>query len=207
MFKKLANQDGWFVKYGTIFFDMIVASALFAFTSLPVITLGPSFVALYGVTSKDILKNRGSVIADYFRFFKENFLKGMFYMLFFMFFLAAGLLLGHAAELTGGQGSFPAMLLRVLFIPIGAAFPYGLSLMIHFDNTFGGTLKNAYIFAYTPPLHFFISIALIASLALGVLLCMVFPGFLLIFPAAWCALASWPIEKMMKKYLPEERDD
>lgn len=207
MFKKLANPDGWFVRCGTIFFDMVVASVLFVVTSLPMITLGPAFAALYGVTVQNIFGDRGSLVKNYFRLFRENFLNAMCFMLFFMFFLAGGLLIGHAVEVSGGETSLLSMVLRVLIIPIGAAFPFGLSLLLHFDNTFLNTLKNAFIFAYTPPLHFFIAVALVAALALCVLLCLAIPSFLLILPAAWCAIASIPVEKYMKPYLSEKRED
>ena len=53
--------------------DLVVVNLLFVLCSLPIITIGASTTALYGVTKKMAENREGYIFRNYFRLFKENF--------------------------------------------------------------------------------------------------------------------------------------
>ena len=53
--------------------DLVVLNLLFVLCSLPIITIGASTTALYGVTKKMAENREGYICRNYFRLFKENF--------------------------------------------------------------------------------------------------------------------------------------
>lgn len=53
--------------------DLVVLNLLFVLCSLPIITIGASTTALYGVTKKMAENREGYIFRNYFRLFKENF--------------------------------------------------------------------------------------------------------------------------------------
>lgn len=53
--------------------DLLLLNILFVFTSVPIVTLGPSLYALYGVTETLVETDSAHIIKDYFRFFRQGF--------------------------------------------------------------------------------------------------------------------------------------
>ena len=53
--------------------DLIIVNLLFIICSLPIVTIGASTTALYGVTKKMASNSEGYIFRSYFKLFKENF--------------------------------------------------------------------------------------------------------------------------------------
>ena len=64
--------------------ELVILSILWFFTSLPVITIGASTTALYYATAKSLRMDRGYFFKEYFKAWKDNFLKATFLELFFV---------------------------------------------------------------------------------------------------------------------------
>ena len=63
-----------FFNFMNMFGDMFFLNVVFFATSVPIITLGASFTALYSVTLKMVRKEEGKVVPSYFKAWKQNFI-------------------------------------------------------------------------------------------------------------------------------------
>ena len=63
-----------FFNFMNMFGDMFFLNVVFFVTSVPLITLGASFTALYSVTLKMVRKEEGKVVPSYFKAWKQNFI-------------------------------------------------------------------------------------------------------------------------------------
>ena len=71
--------------------ELVVLSILWFFTSLPVVTIGVSTTALYYAMVKSVRMDRGYFFKEYFKAWKDNFLRSTGIMIFF--FICRNLLL------------------------------------------------------------------------------------------------------------------
>ena len=53
--------------------DLVILNLLALICSIPIVTIGASWTAMYYVTIKIVRKEEGYIIRDFFRSFKENF--------------------------------------------------------------------------------------------------------------------------------------
>ena len=70
---KLFRMDSPLMRFLTKIADLMVLNILFCVTSIPLITIGASWTALYSVTLKMVRDEEGSVSRSYFRSFRQNF--------------------------------------------------------------------------------------------------------------------------------------
>lgn len=128
--------------------NLIIVNLLFILSSIPVFTLGASVTSLYRITIAILAGDNPSVIKDYFKCFKENFLK------------ATGLLLLYSA--VTAFFVFELYMIRIMldesyqwtsFIPIfflvavTASSFYAFPLLAWFDESFKQLLKNSILIA------------------------------------------------------------
>ena len=74
MFNNLRfNMDSPFWRALTKFTDILILNLLFVICSLPVITIGASYTALYYVMRKLVKNEEGEIAKSFFRAFKSNF--------------------------------------------------------------------------------------------------------------------------------------
>ena len=131
----------WVQKLGLLF-DLMVLSLLTVLLCLPVVTAGAAITALYDGVWR-LKHNRGSLLKDYWRTFRSNFLQST---AIWLILLLTAFLLGYNVLLFfGGQ---EGMGLMVIPMVLGAAVWIILSawvfiLQSRFHNTVGQTLINA----------------------------------------------------------------
>ena len=127
--------------------DLIIVNLLFIICSLPIVTIGASTTALYGVTKKMASNSEGYIFRSYFKLFKENFKQSTI-----MWIILLVLSLIPTADLyiinympkgllpTVLRGFMLAAALAILFV-----FLYAMALQSTFENTVKNTLKNAFL--------------------------------------------------------------
>ena len=179
---EIFNANNPVMRFMTNLFNIFWLNVLFIFTSLPIITIGPSLCALYKVCLKMVSGEDPSVTKMYFSEFKASFVKGVI-----LWIMILGLGALFAFELYGiyyRPDLFPSNL-KFLQYPVWAMifiliqlFIYGFPLLSTFENTFKNTLINSIILS----IKFFpITILLIAIHFFTPLMVNTFQGYWVVF--------------------------
>ena len=184
--------------------DLVVLNLLFVLCSLPIITIGASTTALYGVTKKMAENREGYIFRNYFRLFKENFKQSTIMWIILLLFAlipTIDLYIINSFEktivTTALKGLMLAAALAILFV-----FLYAMALQSTFENT----IKNAFLmgighFPWTLLIVFITLLPIILLVLLGrsagsVVYVMLFVGF-----AVLAYLNSYIFNHIFKRYM------
>ena len=142
---KLFRMDSPLMRFLTKIADLMVLNILFCITSIPLITIGASWTALYSVTLKMVRDEEGSVSRSYFRSFRQNFRQATLLWLGVLVVLA--LLVLDIRVLNGMAGGTAPGLLRVgveILALLGImVLQYLFPSLARFEASLADTLKNA----------------------------------------------------------------
>ncbi len=146
---KLFRMDSPLMRFLTKIADLMVLNILFCVTSIPLITIGASWTALYSVTLKMVRDEESSVSRSYFRSFRQNFKQATLLWLGVLVVLA--LLVLDIRVLNGMAGGTAPGLLRVgveILALLGImVLQYLFPSLARFEASLADTLKNACIMA------------------------------------------------------------
>lgn len=183
--------------------EMIALSVLWVLLCLPVVTIVPACVALYDAVSRNLRPDEKGVFTRFFRTFKNELARGIVLSILWLaitaFLVWLFMFLKQKAK-TGGNWDVYLLVYQVTTLIPLAVFAWLIPLQSRFVYSFGTLHKNALIFAisYLP------YTVLILVLLLGVLwLTRLFFPLVLIAPALLVLLQSLPIEKVLKKHMPD----
>lgn len=142
-------MDSPLMRFLTKIADLMVLNILFCVTSIPLITIGASWTALYSVTLKMVRDEEGSVSRSYFRSFRQNFKQATLLWLGVLVVLA--LLVLDIRVLNGMAGGTAPGLLRVgveILALLGImVLQYLFPSLARFEASLADTLKNACMMA------------------------------------------------------------
>lgn len=189
----------WVGQTGIIWFLILTLLTL-----LPIV---PATTALYYAIVKSVRKERSYAVKEYFRSFARNFKQGSIFSL-----IAVGLILilyidfKYALELMQAQSNSGSIYLGVFIVItllFSAMYMYVCPILSRFEMKTSGILKIAFVMAGR---HLLTTVILLA-LAVGVLLgsYILLPGMFFL-PAVATLIASFLIEKVFKKYMPEKEE-
>lgn len=134
----------------TKIFDLAVLNILWTLTSLPLITIGASQIALYTMTLKMVRNEEGKIVAGYFKAFKENLKQSL--LLSVILWICVGILFADFHILKAQPSQAASVLygvcLVIMFFLI-AIFSYVFPLLAKFDNSIRNTFSNAWKIAAT----------------------------------------------------------
>lgn len=146
---KLFRMDSPLMRFLTKIADLMVLNILFCVTSIPLITIGASWTALYSVTLKMVRDEEGSVSRSYFRSFRQNFRQATLLWLGVLVVLA--LLVLDIRVLNGMAGGTAPGLLRMgveILALLGImVLQYLFPSLAKFEASLADTLKNACMMA------------------------------------------------------------
>lgn len=146
---KLFRMDSPLMRFLTKIADLMVLNILFCVTSIPLITIGASWTALYSVTLKMVREEEGSVSRSYFQSFRQNFRQATLLWLGVLVVLA--LLVLDIRVLNGMAGGTAPGLLRVgveILALLGImVLQYLFPSLARFEASLADTLKNACMMA------------------------------------------------------------
>lgn len=193
--KKLFDMDGPVIGALEKCCQMIVLSALWLLTSIPLITLVASTAALYDGVLQTLRGKQGSTAKIFWHSFRRNFLRGC----------GLGAILGGifaALEtvniwLTGGV--FPSGVILVLMILDAFVGIFAPSVLARTAQGIIGVCKEAFVLS----LQFahYTLILLLGTVALIVAQFFLFPmALVFILPAAWCWCCSYLTKKALRRY-------
>lgn len=146
---KLFRMDSPLMRFLTKIADLMVLNILFCITSIPLITIGASWTALYSVTLKMVRDEEGSVSRSYFRSFRQNFRQATLLWLGVLVVLA--LLVLDIRVLNGmAEGTAPGLLrvgVEILALLGIMVLQYLFPPLARFEASLADTLKNACMMA------------------------------------------------------------
>lgn len=146
---KLFRMDSPLMRFLTKIADLMVLNILFCITSIPLITIGASWTALYSVTLKMVRDEEGSVSRSYFRSFRQNFRQATLLWLGVLVVLA--LLVLDIRVLNGmSEGTAPGLLrvgVEILALLGIMVLQYLFPSLARFEASLADTLKNACMMA------------------------------------------------------------
>lgn len=146
---KLFRMDSPLMRFLTKIADLMVLNILFCVTSIPLITIGASWTALYSVTLKMVRDEEGSVSRSYFRSFRQNFRQATLLWLGVLVVLA--LLVLDIRVLNGmAEGMAPGLLrvgVEILALLGIMVLQYLFPSLARFEASLADTLKNACMMA------------------------------------------------------------
>lgn len=202
------NRDNAYNSFMTKAFDLCVLNFIFFITCLPYFTIGASLTAVYGTMLKMTEDRGSSVVKMYFSEFRKSFGKST--LMFIIPGAALPVLLfdlyywSHVEAAVSPAGYISAIALLVLWacwmfwmFPLSAAF----------ENTVGGTMKNAVKFALSfAPVTLLMSVAGMAYCALILFNSILWPLVPVFALSLMLYLQTMYVNKVFKKYKSDHKE-
>lgn len=199
--------DGPFVKYGSLFADIVIISVLFIITSIPIITIGASTTAMYYVMTRRIYEKEAYVIKDYFKSFKENFKQSTIISI--VLNLAIAVLtfnifninmITNSLSMNNKVGIILVVIYLFLLIECTIISLYVYPLLSRFHYKTWDAVKTSLLLAHK---HLPTTITVVALYVTTVYLTLSNPFLILISIGGYACLNSYFLMKVFKKYRPE----
>lgn len=199
------RMDGGILTFLGKIFDIFFLSLLWFVFCLPIFTIGASTTALYYTTVKVIRRDRGYIFKEFWKSFKLNFVSGS---IFTLMIAALSLIfyynISYASRLTGVIGMILLSVYIMIAFIMGSMAIYLFPLLSRFTMTRMQMLKSSLFMAIK---HLPTTIAMALLLAVSVILVLVINIAIIIVPATACFILSYLMERVLKKYMPNEEDD
>lgn len=162
--------------------NFLLLNLLWIIFCLPIITIFPATVAMFGVVRHWILHKDYSIVSPFIRYFKENIKNSL--LIGFLWTVIAGLLFVNFT-IASSIGPLQYIVLPITVI-LGIIFLFGtiflFSVMVHFELTIFHTIKNSIIFSFV---YFPLTLLNIAILVIIFAVIIVLPAaFLFVFSVA-----------------------
>lgn len=196
-------------------FDLMVLGIMWLVLCIPIITIGPTCTAMYYTVVKVVRKERSYLLKEFFHSFKLNFRQGAVISLIYAAF--AGIMyvdfqwVSQVSEDVKYSNTLIGVFLALCIFAVLSAL-YAFPLLSRFTVKTGQLFKWAFLLSVR---HILTTIIMLLTLVAAVVLsyyCIVTTiatPLLLVMPALYTLIISFPMEKVMKKYMPkvEETDE
>ena len=126
--------------------DLVILNLLVMLFTLPVITAGAAWTAMYFVTIRMVRKEERYVLRDFWRSFKQNFKQAT--IIWLLALVAIGVFTGDILIYKQIPDQIPMVLMIVILVLaylVLGTLVYVFPLLSRFYNTVTGTLKNAFL--------------------------------------------------------------
>ena len=207
---KLFSYDGPLNQFVMKAVDCFFISLLWLVTSIPVVTMGASAVALYHTVDKVICKDEGGIWKTYWKAFLRDFWQatGIWLMLFLFY----GTSLAAVSAIRGmGMGAVASGFLIAAVLVVTLWTQYWFPYLSRFEDKTKTILRNTLVMLLV---DFFRSVKLLLLLvlcvALGAIGLLYAPIFVIMLPAVYVLLGNRTVDKVFARYLPmpeEEREE
>ena len=190
----------WFGKMGSF----LGLSLLWILCCLPVITTIPACVALYDSVAHCVRGNEDHAFRHFFRTLKKELLRGMGLSLLWGLF---GFILSFGYSILYQMGKesqlasiYSLVYLGSMLIPLGI-LAWLIPIQSRFSHSFVSLHKTAANFALA---HLPTTAGILVTLLICAVLTLMLPILAILMPAITVTIQCWLIEKVFKKYMPEE---
>ena len=185
--------------------DLVILNLLFLLCSLPIVTVGASYSALYYAIVKSVRHGRGYAVKNFFHAFKLNLLQGTggFILLGVLaWFSSNGIVSYFAASSGDTSGQFMLwMSVAITFIVAATAcmlFPILSRFSFDFKTLMGISMVSAFRYIH----YSLVFVALAGVIVYGTLVYSfyVIPAVVLILPALYAYITSFMMERVLRVY-------
>lgn len=186
--------------------QMVLLSVVWIIGCLPVVTVATSTTALYYAVIKSIRRDCGSALQEFWSSYKANLKRGIPIT---VAVIALAILLSWNIGLLTQEGQGNNFLLwgsLILMAVLVCSCIYICPVLSRFDMSAGKACRLAFVMAA----RFLPYTLLISAAAVGVgyLQFYVLPmPALVLLPSAMCYAATYPVEKALRKYMPEKEEN
>lgn len=203
MKRGMFEYEGSFYHYTGKVCDIMILSLLWLLGSLPVITIGASFSALYAASSRSVRRNIGSVVSEYWKSYKRE-LKSS--ILLWLIYAGAILLLlwnmGIIWNITEGLiRLFLFMLYGLILIITIIAMCYAFPALSRFEMNWKWFVKLSLYMTFRN-LH--ISVITFLLFAVGYIISLSWPWTLILIPGLLATTISSMMDPVLEQHEPKE---
>lgn len=190
----------WFSKVG----DFFALSVIWLLLCLPVLTVIPASIALYDSIAHCIHGAEDGTVGRFFQTFKRELLRGFLLNLVWLV-IGVALFYGYSILYQMGLTSpviatYSLIYLITMLIPLGI-LAWLIPVESRFQHSFFGLFRTAAVYAIC---HLPTTIMLLVIFALTVVMVVMLPVLALLMPAIAVTLQCWFVERVFKKYIPQE---
>lgn len=200
----LFNQDRAFWRFLNKFADLVILNVITFLLSLPIITIGAAYTALYYSTVKTLKKGRGYPVKNYFHSFKQNLFQGtVVWMILLIGFLSAALVayVNYKASAQGGVAQFIFWLGVIIAFMFFCMMLYAFPVLSRFDFKTKTLLSFTYLIAVR---YFTYTLGIVIIAGACILAGYLFiPLVVIILPGLFVFSSSSMIEKIFRVYMPK----
>ena len=193
------NPDNWLWKFFGKAFDFFGLSCMWLLSSMFIVTIGPASIACYDAAAHCMRRDEKNMAGRFFRTLKRELVPGILITLVWavIFFI---LWTGFQIVSQMSQPLLTVVYYFSMAVPLGALC-WLIPIQSRFVYKFGQLHKMAFFFALRHLPH---TLAILALALVTLELCIDFPFFVIFLPGIMVYCQSFFIEKVFKKYTPEE---
>ena len=203
MKRGMFDYEGSFYHYTGKVCDIMILSILWLLGSLPVITVGASFSALYAAASRSVRRNIGSVVSEYWKSYKRELKKsmllwGIFAGAIFILLLNLGIIWG----ITDGLFRlFLLMLYGMILSIVITAMSYTFPALSRFEMEWKWFIKLSFYMVFRN-LH--ISVITFLLLGVGYVIALSWPWTIIVLPGLLATSISSMMDPVLERHEPKE---
>ena len=204
--KSFFNPDNGLWRFFGRIYDFFGLSCMWFLCSMPLITVGTASIALYDTAAHCLRDGEGNMARRFFRTFKKELIPGILITLLWTV-IAMIFWFGYQILFQMGQEDPTAAMLAVVYyisllIPVGM-LAWLIAVQSRFVYKFFQLHKMALYFTFA---HLPSTLAIVALALVAIEICVDFPFMVVFVPGIMVYFQSYFIEKVFKKYMPEEEE-
>ncbi len=186
-------------------FDIGWLSLIYVVFCVPLVTIGAATTSLYYVSAKVLRKDRGYVWSEFWHSFKLNFKPAT--LMWLIFAAIYGLLYFNLTTFntSNAAGGYLVGAYIALAFIVTCVASYAFCLLSRFNMNVRGILRYALYMSFRHFLHTlcFLAILFVAGFGIYAGFRVQLPIFLLFVPGLGSFLYTFPMEHLLKKYMPK----
>ena len=185
-------------------FDIGWLSLIYVVFCVPLVTIGAATTSLYYVSAKVLRKDRGYVWSEFWHSFKLNFKPAT--LIWLIFAAIYGLLYFNLTTFntSNAAGGYLVGAYIALAFIVTCVASYAFCLLSRFNMNVRGILRYALYMSFRHFLHTLCFLAILFVAGFGIYGFRVqLPIFLLFVPGLGSFLYTFPMEHLLKKYMPK----
>lgn len=186
--------------------DIILLSLLFIVFSIPIVTMGASFTAMYYTSVKCIRRGRSYIFQSFWKSFKENFKEStIIWLILIVMSLILSLNLWYSTKLISGTTGFIlSCVYGMMGVSIALCCVYIFPVLSRFSMGVKKLIQTSFLVALK---HLPYSVLMVLIFGVCVLAIFILPPLVFVLPAAGSLIFSLPMERILKKYTPASEDN
>ena len=202
---RLFNVNNPLMRALSKLFDIGWLSLIYVVFCVPLVTIGAATTSMYYVSAKVLRKDRGYVWSEFWHSFKLNFKPAT--LIWLIFAAIYGLLYFNLTTFntSNAAGGYLVGAYIALAFIVTCVASYAFCLLSRFNMNVRGILRYALYMSFRHFLHTlcFLAILFVAGFGIYAGFRVQLPIFLLFVPGLGSFLYTFPMEHLLKKYMPK----